>query len=327
MVVQVLAGVARGAVTGARVVGKAAATAVRAGAKGTSSALKETEKGARTATRTATTGAKAGLRTANQVTKAGYRAGRAFSRVAQDARSSEEIKNYGYSTHGNPKRFSVGDPRRSLVRASNAIQAPIPRFARRMTYDVMPAGTKRVAEKMGLIQRAPRWARRQQLKNKALSAAGLKGGPAHPPISKMEGRVMLGVAIIFDFLPLLLIVLPIAAFMVTAGSNPGCELNWSFFSCVGGLVLEGVGGAAAIAAIIFFSPFIYMIGSVFSVLVGSLVFVVWIGALRGVNPMRVLIYLPLEMVPLINLLPFFTRGVWKTLRIVERDYAQIASAI
>lgn len=326
MVIQVVgtaAGTAaRGAVAGARVV---ASTGTRVAAKGVSSAARGTEKSAGVAVKTSMNGMRTGAQITKQTEKVGYRFGRAITGAVREEGGEAEIEKYGYSTRANPKRFSHADPRRSLARAYNA--APIPGAVKRAAREMLPTGTKTQATRMGPTTRSPGWMRRRNAVNKASGFAGFQKNPSEPRISKNEGRVMVGVAILFDLLPLLLIIGPIIAIFAAVGENPDCSWRdgvYDYAVCKAAGITVLLGGAAAMVAIVFYSPAIYAFGSVFSVVLGVLIFGVWFGLFKRVSPFSLFGYMIFEVIPLANMLPMFTLGVWKCVRGAQREDEQRA---
>ena len=161
------------------------------------------------------------------------------------------------------------------------------------------------------------------------AAVGLPQNQAKPRISKAEGSVMIGVALLFDLLPILLIVGPIVAIFAATGSNPDCSWTgglWNFAVCKAANITGALGGIAAVIAIFIISPMIYTIGSVLGMFLGFFVFSVWLGMFRRVSPLPLLFYLVFEIIPVVNLLPVFTRGVYKIVKGVQREDGERAAS-
>ena len=136
-------------------------------------------------------------------------------------------------------------------------------------------------------------------------------------ISKGGGKVMLGVAIMFDLLPLLLIVGPIVGVLLAVGPVPnGC--SWYNVICNAMGLVEGAAGALVVGLMLWFSPVIYTFGSVLGFVLGIMTFVMWFW-FKGVNPLRLLGYSLFEAVPVLNILPMFSAGVWRCVKASQKE--------
>jgi hypothetical protein len=132
---------------------------------------------------------------------------------------------------------------------------------------------------------------------------------------------MIAVAVLFDLLPLLLIIGPIAAILMAAGDNPDCSIwegPWDYSVCKAAGITTGLGGLAAVVALIVYSPMVYAFGSFLSVVLGLLLFGVWF-MFKGVSPISLGLYMIFEAVPVVNILPMFTAGVSRCVRGAQRE--------
>jgi hypothetical protein len=169
-------------------------------------------------------------------------------------------------------------------------------------------------------------------------------------ISKGTGRFMIAVAILFDFIPLIMIIaaIGVSAYFV-GGFNTAEEVANSragdaaiqqggFWNTVGGYAVKGVAGTIGTAKVtkavvaggvvgIFIGPIIYTVGSYLSIIFGYLIFTFWF-LFKGVNMwsfnsmQKVLVNLSafiVELVPGVNILPGISIMVWRHVKLSQLE--------
>jgi hypothetical protein len=167
-------------------------------------------------------------------------------------------------------------------------------------------------------------------------------------ISKSQGRAMVFVAVFFDFLALLTVLLTIMLMIYYVGSNFGYEMGLvnevtEEVSSDFPMTMEGAGGVASklavagvsatakaalgIGSLFFIIPIFYTVISLLSTLLAYFVFTIWF-LLKGVNMwsfdngQRVGINLVsgiIELVPILNILPAITVMVWRHVKISQKE--------
>jgi hypothetical protein len=265
---------ARGAVAGTRVVGRGAVQATAATTRVARQGVEKTSSAVTSTSSSTVRRVSDGVRVANQTVEkseqAGYRAGRFVSRAVREESKKKQDDALGVR-YGTPTRA----------------QRTIGRGGRMTPSSFM--GQRNTVKQAHALTNQQRGAKMQR-------------------ISKNEGRVMIAVAVLFDLLPLLLIITPFVALLGMVGDKAAG-------------IVAGLGGVAAIVAIITFSPMIYTFGSLLSVVLGVLLFGVWF-MFKGVSPISLGFYMLFEAVPVINILPMFTAGVWRCIKGATREDEQ-----
>lgn len=177
--------------------------------------------------------------------------------------------------------------------------------------------------------------------------------PSQQRISKSTGRMMIGIAAIFDLIPILLLL--IVAFLVIADISPDYsdentnialankaaavenpQDGWTGIAVGAIKMIANVrkAGKTVIAAGEFLlfgaaglvlGPIIYTIGSFIATALAYIVFIIWF-YMKGVNVLtfssgeRVLVNLMsvvIEYIPIVNLFPSITIGVWRHIKVSQ----------
>lgn len=176
--------------------------------------------------------------------------------------------------------------------------------------------------------------------------------PSQQRISKSTGRMMIGVAILFDLLPLMLLIVVVVFMMYSATGNMAEDLSniakanqaaqngtaHGFWGWLAVKTIYGIGGArvavkagAALFAgglgAIILGPIVYTIGSFFASTFAYIIFTVWF-FVKGVNiwsfssTERVLVNMSaiiVENIPLLDLLPGITFMAWRHVKISRAE--------
>lgn len=172
--------------------------------------------------------------------------------------------------------------------------------------------------------------------------------PTQERISKGQGRLMIGIGLLFDLLPILIILVLFMVgiyFIVTTSglteladvattiSDPDAGF-WEKTAAKtkGAWIGFRVGFETILATafgVFFFLPLLYTLTSFMSVFIGYLLFTFWF-MFRGVyiwsfsNPKKILVTLTtaiLETIPLVNLLPGITIMVWRHVKYTQMEDA------
>jgi len=153
-------------------------------------------------------------------------------------------------------------------------------------------------------------------------------------ITKGKGRFMVGIALIFDLIPILLIVIAIVLVFYAFSSGIGEDVQDLANS--NNILTRTknkteiatqavVGGTATFATGIFLGPILYTIGSFLSVSIGYSLFTLWF-YFKGVSiwsfskPKRALttaLSMAVESIPILNLLPGMTFMVWRHVKLTQ----------